>query len=60
MDGHTTPLSTVTCCTKCATYYLSKAPRQGPLQQMLVGAPFERYLWISLGLIQKARKATFS
>ena len=30
------------CCIKCATYYLSRAPRQGPLQQMLVGSPFER------------------
>ena len=30
------------CCTKCATYYLSRAPRQCPVQQMLVGSPFER------------------
>ena len=29
-------------CEKCSTYYLIKAPKQGPLQNMLVGAPFER------------------
>ena len=29
-------------CEKCSTYYLSKVPKQGPLQIMLVGAPFDR------------------
>ena len=43
------------CCTKCAIYYLSRAPRQGPLQQMLLDAPFER---LSLDITRPHAKST--